>query len=385
MSSLISIQNADETRSAKRVEQEARPTKRAILENRGPACNKVGARAEAAASEGTLSRAGSTASLGSLGGENRKRTVEFVVSSTDSIDLAIEFDRQPLRSIAAVATRELAIIAKAVEKNKNIKADIIKDLCAAYSKLSAVLSSVMARSGDGDLAAEGGRLDESSRAEKKRRLNQELRLDTLAILGTAAAPIATILWLRCGIFRKSGSDIGIALLEKLPKYLEGKKRMKDRNSIARFRCGNETKGGQYWREDEEKRCRICHAAEENSHILKKCKETKSEMEEFIEVEDLCGTGGSSIQKLLPIITLSYLVSGRPSWERPESGPRWALRKLDFLMDIIRQDLGKISSLGGEEAERLGNTIKKAYNISMPKTKGRPSEGRLLIDERDRRT
>lgn len=51
------------------------------------------------------------------------------------------------------------------------------------------------------------------------------------------------------------------------KYLEGKKRMKGRVLIARFRCGNETKGGQYWREDEEKRYRICHVAEENmNHI-----------------------------------------------------------------------------------------------------------------------
>ena len=34
-------------------------------------------------------------------------------------------------------------------------------------------------------------------------------------------------------------------LKGSPKYLEGKKRMKDRVLIARFRCGNETKGGQY--------------------------------------------------------------------------------------------------------------------------------------------
>jgi len=42
-------------------------------------------------------------------------------------------------------------------------------------------------------------------------------------------------------------------------------------------------------------------------------------------------------------------------------------------DIIRQNLGRRSSprLGGEEAERLGNTIKKACNSSMPKTKGHP--------------
>ncbi|KAG5347242.1 RECQ1 helicase, partial [Acromyrmex charruanus] len=97
-----------------------------------------------------------------------------------AIDLAIEYDQQPLCSVAAVATRELATIAKAVEKSKNIKGDIIRNLWTAYSKLSAALSSVMARSGDGDLAADGGRPDESSGAlawaEEKRRLNQELVL-----------------------------------------------------------------------------------------------------------------------------------------------------------------------------------------------------------------
>ncbi|KYN30224.1 hypothetical protein ALC57_00314, partial [Trachymyrmex cornetzi] len=77
--------------------------------------------------------------------------------------------------------------------------------------------------------------------------------------------------------------------EGLPKYLKGKKKMKDRSLIARFRCGNETKGDQYWREDEERRCRICHGAEENmTHILKECEKTKSEMraEEFIGEEGL---------------------------------------------------------------------------------------------------
>ncbi|KYQ51025.1 hypothetical protein ALC60_09821 [Trachymyrmex zeteki] len=76
--------------------------------------------------------------------------------------------------------------------------------------------------------------------------------------------------------------------ERLPRYLEGKKRMKDTSLVTRFICGNETKEGQYWREDEKKRCRICHAAEKNmTHILKECEETKSEMqmEEFIGVED----------------------------------------------------------------------------------------------------
>ena len=77
-----------------------------------------------------------------------------------------------------MATRELATIAKAVEKSKNIKGDIVRDLWTAYAKLSAALSSVVTRASDGELAADGGQWDERSRAwaEEKRKLNQELVL-----------------------------------------------------------------------------------------------------------------------------------------------------------------------------------------------------------------
>ena len=96
-----------------------------------------------------------------------------------AVELAMELDEQPLVAVAAVATRELATIAKAVEKSKNIKGDIVRDLWTAYTKLSASLSSILTRSSDGDLAAEiSGRRDENSGAlawaEEKRQLNQEL-------------------------------------------------------------------------------------------------------------------------------------------------------------------------------------------------------------------
>ncbi|KYN00522.1 hypothetical protein ALC62_08707 [Cyphomyrmex costatus] len=85
--------------------------------------------------------------------------------------------------------------------------------------------------------------------------------------------------------------------EGLPKYLKGKRRMKDRSIIARFRCGNELRGGQYWREDEERRCRICYRSEENViHMLKECTETKSEkqMVEFLGEE---GKGIETMKKI----------------------------------------------------------------------------------------
>lgn len=73
------------------------------------------------------------------------------------------------------------------------------------------------------------------------------------------------------------------ITEEIPKYLEGKKKRKDRGIIARYRCGNETRGSQYWREEDDRRCRICKRAEESmSHILRECEETKSEITiEFI--------------------------------------------------------------------------------------------------------
>ena len=73
-----------------------------------------------------------------------------------AVELALEFDEQPLQSVAAVVTRELGTIAKAVEKSKNIKGDIVRDLWTAYTKLSAALTSVITRASDGNLAADGG-------------------------------------------------------------------------------------------------------------------------------------------------------------------------------------------------------------------------------------
>lgn len=54
--------------------------------------------------------------------------------------------------------------------------------------------------------------------------------------------------------------------------------------IARYRCGNETRGSQYWREEEERKCRVCERTEENLiRVLNKCEETKGELriEEFL--------------------------------------------------------------------------------------------------------
>ncbi|XP_011068830.1 PREDICTED: uncharacterized protein LOC105154803 [Acromyrmex echinatior] len=238
--------NVEETRSAKSVEEEDRSvaSDSSQRSRTGPACSKLGTRAEAAAFEVALSRAGSAASLISLGGESRKRTAEYVVSSSDSegestkrprgrpalnpehvgkytaeamakkaekakaqqlrkdhrtildpeveptstsakraqakaVELALEFDDQPICAVAAVATRELATIAKSVERSKNIKGDIVRDMWTAYTKLSAALMSVFTRAGDSSLAANVDQREECSRpawAKERRRLNEEDRV-----------------------------------------------------------------------------------------------------------------------------------------------------------------------------------------------------------------
>ena len=62
--------------------------------------------------------------------------------------------------------------------------------------------------------------------------------------------------------------------EKLPKNLEGRMKWKDRRILARFRCGNETKAREYWKEEEEKRCRLCKRKEEDlRHVIEGCEIT----------------------------------------------------------------------------------------------------------------
>ncbi|XP_068975997.1 arginine and glutamate-rich protein 1-like [Bombus flavifrons] len=62
--------------------------------------------------------------------------------------------------------------------------------------------------------------------------------------------------------------------EGLPKYLEGKMKWQDRSMVARFRCGNETRAREHWKEEEERRCRLCKKGEEDlRHIIEECEVT----------------------------------------------------------------------------------------------------------------
>ena len=55
-------------------------------------------------------------------------------------------------------------------------------------------------------------------------------------------------------------------------------RKKERSLIARFRCGNEVRGRQHWREEESRRCRICKEEEETlEHVIERCEVTRGDL------------------------------------------------------------------------------------------------------------
>ena len=68
--------------------------------------------------------------------------------------------------------------------------------------------------------------------------------------------------------------------------------------MARFRCGNELRGRQCWREKGERTCRICEEGEEDiKHVLRECSVTEEDIreEEFL---DERGIGLPIMQKIV---------------------------------------------------------------------------------------
>ena len=58
---------------------------------------------------------------------------------------------------------------------------------------------------------------------------------------------------------------------ELPKYLKAGWGEARYGRIARFRLGNEMRGGRYWEEEEERKCRVCGGEEETwEHVLDRC-------------------------------------------------------------------------------------------------------------------
>ena len=86
--------------------------------------------------------------------------------------------------------------------------------------------------------------------------------------------------------------------EELPRYLRGTGKKRDRNLVAKFRCGKESKGGQYWREREDRVCRICEREEETiEHLIRGCEEEG----EGGGVKDLLADAGEDLEEMKRII------------------------------------------------------------------------------------
>ncbi|XP_043585990.1 uncharacterized protein LOC122569266 [Bombus pyrosoma] len=62
--------------------------------------------------------------------------------------------------------------------------------------------------------------------------------------------------------------------DEIPKYLEGRMKWNDRKILARFGCGNKTRAREYWKEEGEKRCRLCKRKEEDlRRVIEECEIT----------------------------------------------------------------------------------------------------------------
>lgn len=57
------------------------------------------------------------------------------------------------------------------------------------------------------------------------------------------------------------------MTKEVPEYLRRKKKEKERRTIARYRCGNEMREGQHWREEDKRICRVCRKEKENLSLL----------------------------------------------------------------------------------------------------------------------
>ena len=73
---------------------------------------------------------------------------------------------------------------------------------------------------------------------------------------------------------------------------------KDRRILTRLRCGNETKAREYWKEEEEKRCRLCKRKEEDlRHVIEECEITGGPRD----IEKVLNEMGEDLAELKAII------------------------------------------------------------------------------------
>ncbi|XP_033362365.1 trichohyalin-like [Bombus vosnesenskii] len=86
--------------------------------------------------------------------------------------------------------------------------------------------------------------------------------------------------------------------EGLPKYLEGKMKWKDRSIVARFRCSNETRAREHWKEEGERECRLCKKGEEDlKHVVEECEITGG-ARNMVETPNETGEGLAELKAII---------------------------------------------------------------------------------------
>ena len=87
--------------------------------------------------------------------------------------------------------------------------------------------------------------------------------------------------------------------EELTKYLEGRMKWKDRRILARFKCGNETKAREYWKEEGKKRFRFLRKRKEEDlrYVIEECEITGGPKD----IENTLNEAGESLTELKAII------------------------------------------------------------------------------------
>jgi len=85
--------------------------------------------------------------------------------------------------------------------------------------------------------------------------------------------------------------------EERPRYLSMEMKMRDKKTLARFRCGNKVREREFWKTEEEKVCRLCNKRGESMwHVFKECERSRQEEE----IETVLGEEGQGLKVLKEI-------------------------------------------------------------------------------------
>lgn len=84
-----------------------------------------------------------------------------------------------------------------------------------------------------------------------------------------------------------------------PMYLTAQYKGRDQKLIARFRCGNEERRNKYWKNEQDKRCRLCMDTEESiDHLASNCRSIGKTTRTIHELLSDTGEGADWMRKII---------------------------------------------------------------------------------------